>query len=75
MAEFVSPWQGFGGVSDFGHEMSSFGLWLLILSLGASISLQQKTATRVGRFLRSTRVAVGYGPRDIGFLCLVHCHT
>jgi hypothetical protein len=55
--------------------MSWFGLLLLILGLGASVSLQQKTATRVGRFMWSTGVAVGYGPRDIGFLCLVRYAT
>ena len=26
VADFGSPWQGFGGVSDFGIELSRFGL-------------------------------------------------
>jgi hypothetical protein len=61
---------GFWGGIRFCHEMSSGILILGVSRLTHGSVSNKKTATRVGRFLRSTGVAVGYGPRILGFLCL-----
>jgi hypothetical protein len=63
MAEFVSPWQGFGGVCDFGIQTSSSSLRMTELNLTHLAVSYKKKATHVdpdlavdtcGRWLRST---------------------
>ena len=69
MAEFVSPWQGFGGVCDFGTETSS--LTLSITGLGVTQLYRvsyEKRPHMLTPISRSTRVAVGYGPQNFSSL-------